>query len=189
MYRANYNQNYGMNGDVVLGYVLTYKNILLGFSGGFTYLNAIAKTVTSGVFAGSDFNEQDSIKLNHFYELLFQGGYLLRDSTQIYAVVGAAAGQFHFTQGYKFTTQTVTTSTNNAKSLWGIDAGVGIKEQLSDKWAVNLAVQSITFQSTSYSEVHNNPLDTIQYSPSLLFGKIGVEYRFDTPQKFDVSQK
>ena len=175
---TNQYANYAMNGDLAIGYVKTFDKFFAGFNGAINVLNNKAASGTSGSFGGASYNDTDEVKLNYFYELLLQTGYFLRESTQLYVTAGAANGRIHFIQSYKYTTQSAISTADNTKSIWGFDAGIGIKENITDKLALNFSVQNISFQTQTMQEIHANSLDKKQYFPSLLFAKIGLEYRF-----------
>ncbi len=170
--------NYSVNGDAVIGYAQTFNQFFLGLSGGITWMNNSAIDGTSGAYLGSTFSEHNEFKLNQFEELLIQFGYLFKDNTQLYITTGAANGPFHFIQSYKFTYQDVTTITDHKKSLWGFDIGVGIKKNISEQLALNVGIQNIKFQTYRINEIHGVDFDRIQYSPYLMIGKVGLEYRF-----------
>ncbi len=168
----------GVAGALVIGYVKRFQRVAIGLNGGITYLNNEARSGIYGSFAGSPYSEGDSVKLNHFYEFMFQAGYLLRETSQLYVSAGPAYGKFHFLQSYQFTTHSQPTSSDNAKSLWGINVGIGLKERLSEHLALGVAIQHINFQSQTLQEVHGNNMDHIRYNPSVQIGKIGIEYEF-----------
>ena len=79
---GTYSEN-GLAGSLLFGYVKPFQKLFVGLNGGITYLNNVAETKTQGVAFGAPFSEDDSVKLNYFYELLLQGGYFLRDSSQL----------------------------------------------------------------------------------------------------------
>lgn len=174
------NTNYskmGFFGGLVFGYTKTFTSISFGLNTGITYLNEQAKHTTEGVFSGSSYHEIDRIKLKYFYDFMAYFGYLLTDTAEVYVEVGPANGNFSFAQSYKFTTQTTPFTSVNNKSLWGINSGIGLKEKLTKNFFINVGLNYLDFRSYSVQEIHGHTLDKKHYEPSMLTGKVGIEYR------------
>lgn len=173
---TNSHGNDTINGDLKLGYLLTLKIFFLGPQISINFLNNTITSQTRGTFRGIPFEDSDKIRLTRIYEILAKGGYSLRENTQLYGLIGVGFGTYHFIQFYQ-DTLSKSGNVDNTKTLPGLDLGVGIKENLNNKWSLNLAVQNINFKSSTVEEIHVLH-DFIKYSPAVLLTKIGLEYHF-----------
>jgi len=136
------------------------------------YMYGISKDIGLGVTFTYDLADTKAGSLDNFnmkgknhYSINLKPGYVVGNSTMIYALVGynSTKGTASY-EGYS-------TSTNYN----GVGAGLGIQTLLTKNLYVKLEAQQVTYNSKSFTD---DTGDTGKFKPSATIGTIGIGYKF-----------
>lgn len=143
-------------GLVGIGYTYQFaSHIVLAaeFTAGLTDASIIHQNNQSVNGTIFDLFSRLSAELNNDFAVLFKAGYVMREKTQIYALIGPRWGHFESTLKTSFVSTNIGNATGSAQAsesgyILGLTAGLGMQHMLTEHISA-----SLEYAYTTYGEI------------------------------------